>query len=927
MPILETVGECIERNETYFANELCTVFENHRISFGQFAVRARRLADGLYRAGLRSQDRVSVISANRPEFVDLYGACEWAGYVISPLNTELAAPEIAFILNDAEPRILVFERRFAATIDSLRDRLQSIETYICLGEAVPPWAVSYEAVVASGSAQGPPMRSRPGDQLALFYTSGTTGQPKGAVHTHAQQIAFAMGRVIETGCTLGDKALIPIPLFHTAARSTQLSHHLRSAAAVLLHRADPGLMLQTIELERITLVSVAPTVLQMMLDHPDIDRYDLTSLKTIVYAGAPMPLPLLERGLKKFGPVFMCIYAQTESAGTCLRKQHHVLTGSPEQLLQLKSVGQPYLGTQLRIVDDHDQEMLRGQTGEVCFKADNVISGYWRNEVATRDALRDGWFHTGDMGYIDDDGFLFLVDRKKDMIIVGGNNVYSREVEDALHQHPAVEHCAVIGIPNPIWGEAVRAVVVRRENATADERELINFCEGLIGRYKCPSSVVFAAELPKLATGKINKPALRERYGGAASTGTHKKPVDRPLESDAAAIALVTRIWEAAFKRSPIKPDESFFELGGNSLLGVQLSLEIQSATGRDLPAFQFYETPTIAGTVALLAATSPKRYSPLVKLRDGDPQRPLFIIHGRGGGSVSLTPLANQIDWRGTVYGLQAQGFGRSERALSQVEDMAKSYLDAVRSLQTAAPFHLIGFSFGGLVAIEMMRLLLAEGEPVCRPILIDTAVHINRWPQRQWHRFMLQWIEQRKLEIADLPAAQREAFGQLIDRIAAHHLQNRQDPSASGPGVGPRDIPPELAELSLATVVVSQLALMFPDLPLHKLRDEIALPPPALRVHEACGRAQGRYLPTPLPTSVDLIECAMLRSGFFDLARFWSRYFVDLDVRIVPGDHNSLLKPNFVDKLGAAVSDLLATREAGASPLARPAAEYRCP
>lgn len=907
MPILETLRDCIERNETYFANELAIVFADQRITFGQLGRRARRLADGLYRGGLRTQDRVSILSANRPEFVDLYGACEWAGFVISPLNTDLAPPEIAYILNDAEPRIFVFEARFAQSVDAIRTRLRSVETFICIGDPVPPWAVSYDAVTASGHPDGPPIRSSAGDHLALFYTSGTTGRPKGAIHTHAQQIAFAMGRVLETGCNLGDKALIPIPLYHTAARSTQLSHHLRSAAAVLLHRADPALMLQTIEQERITLVSVAPTVLQMMLDRPDIDQYDLSSLKTIVYAGAPMPVALLERGLKKFGPVFMCIYAQTESAGTCLRKHHHLLNGTPEQLRRLKSVGQPYLGTQLKIVDDFDQELPRGQVGEVCFKADNVISGYWRNEPASRDALRDGYMHTGDMGYVDDEGFLFLVDRKKDMVIVGGNNVCSREVEDTLHQHPAVDQCAVIGIPDPIWGEAVRAIVVPRAGRKVSERELIDFCEGLIGRYKRPGSIMFADELPKLATGKVNKPLLRDRYGVAPTSTVRAAATERPTMTEDGATALVTRIWESAFGRSPIGPHDSFFDLGGDSLLGVELSLEIQRATEREIPVFQFYESPTIAGTVALLTANSPVSYSPLVKLRDGDTRQPLFIVHGRGGGVISLTALANRIDHDGAIYGLQARGFGRSEAALTRVEDMAKIYLDAIRSVRPHGPYCLAGFSFGGLVAVEMTRMLQAAGEATAAPILIDTPVHINRWPQQQWHRFMLQWLERWQGEGAKLPNQAQEPFDKLIEGIASYHLQHRSNstPNVLRPGL-PK-VSQELSEVTLAALATSPLALMFPDAPLHKLTEEIGLPAPALRVHEGCGRAYVDYAPLPLRGRASLIQCVIPRSGFFDLGQFWSKYFDALDVRSVPGDHESLLQAGFVDKVAAALSDAL--------------------
>ena len=725
MAILKTLGECIERNERYFRNELCLVFKAQRITFGQYADRVRRLADGLHRTGLRRQDRVSILSINCPEFVDLYGACEWAGYIISPLNHALAPPEMVYILNDAAPRILIFEGQYAETVAFIRSSLSSVEVFVCLDDNAPPWAFSYASMVEGANSGGPPFRAEPGDFVALFYTSGTTGRPKGALHTHAQQLAFALARVMETGCNIGDKALAPIPLHHTAARSTQLSHHLRSASVVLLNHADPLLLLQTIERERVSLISIAPTMLQMMFDVPTFDKYDLSSLKTIVYAAAPMPVPLLERGLKKFGPIFMCIYAQTESGGTCLRKYHHRVDGTPEELQRLRSVGQPYLGTKLKIVDDQDNETPNGHVGEICFKSDNVITGYWRNKSATREALRDGWFHTGDMGKLDAEGFLYLVDRKKDMIIIGGNNVYSKEVEDALLQHPAVEQAAVIGVPDPFWGEAVRAVVQTRQGAAVTERQLIEFCGRLIARYKRPTSMIFTNEMPKLSTGKINKAALREQHGMATKSAKSDSTDGAAVDFSHSAEEVMTAIWESVLDRKPIGRDSNFFDLGGNSLAALRLSLEIERLIGREVPILEFYANPTIAATTAILLERSPAaKFSTLVTLKSGEAGTPLFIVHGSGGSCVNLVSSHGACPSPDQYMGCRLGDLILRTNRL-RVEDMARYYLDAIRSLQPTGPYLLAGYSFGGLVAFEMARQLSVEGEQVAKLLLLIPSPH----------------------------------------------------------------------------------------------------------------------------------------------------------------------------------------------------------
>ena len=899
MAVLTTIGECIERNESYFRDELCLVFNGRHITFGDHARQVRRLADALHRVGLARQDRVAILSHNRPEYVELYGACEWAGYIISPLNSALAPPELLYILGDAMPRVLLFDAAHAEKIASIRASLGHIETFVCLDDATPPWAECYKSMLAAADPGGPPFRAKTDDRLALFYTSGTTGRPKGAVHTHAQQLAFALARVMETGCNLGDRALAPIPLHHTAARSNLLSHHLRSAAVVLLNHPDPVQLLRTIEQERVTLISVAPTMLQMMFDVPNFDDYDLSSLRTIVYAGAPMPAPLLQRGLKKFGPIFMSIYAQTESGGTCLRKHHHRLDGEA-QLRRLQSVGQPYLGTKLKIVDDQDNEVPNGLVGEVCFKSDSAITAYWQNEAATREALRDGWFHTGDMGKLDADGFLFLVDRKKDMIIVGGNNVYGKEVEDVLLRHPDIEQAAVIGVANSFWGETVRAVVVTRAGAALSEAELIGFCSDSLARYKCPTSVTFVPALPMLATGKVHKSAIRELYG-AQRVKTSRPGLAEAAEAGGKSIeTAMTELWQQVLRRAPIGPDDNFFDLGGDSLAALQLSIEIEQQFGRTLSISEFYANATVARTIAAMstAGACPNK-SPVVLLRDGSPEMPpLFIVHGSGGSCVNLVKLARRLSFAGTVYGLQAKGIDGNGKPLSRVEHMARYYLRAIRRVQPQGPYFLAGYSFGGLVAFEMARELSATGQEVAKLLLLDSHPHISSWPRSELVALQIDWMSKfRRNWLEPAKRFARNLFTTPDIRQLRHSLKAGIASLGSG----------------LSSLVHASRPRSRKLAGLHFYHDfgasDLQYPKVIVDVQRACLKAESRYRPGTYAGTATLIKAEILGEHH---VRLWSNVVAQLEVKTTPGTHGGRLEGPALDHLIVVIDRCLIRQDA---------------
>jgi acyl-CoA synthetase (AMP-forming)/AMP-acid ligase II len=527
--MIETLGDLLRNNAHKFPDETAFVFADRRISFRQHFDRANRLASAIWKRGLRRQDRVSILSQNTIEFMETYAACELAGFIAATVNWRLAPPEMEYILNDSTPRLLVFEAQYAGVVDQIRHKLPHIEGFACFGGPAPEWAMSYEDLLAGGDDAGAPSRPLPDEIMHLIYTSGTTGRPKGVMRSHRGEIAVAQLMATELGLIVSDRLQLMMPVFHVGSRFLQLGAHLRGATVILHHDFKPADIVDTIVRERVTMTHMAPTMVQAVLGVPGIEDADLSSLHTICYSAAPMPVPLLRRGLKLLGPVFLQLYGMTEGGGTTLHKRQHKPDGTAEDIRRLGSIGQAAPTVDIKIVDDEGRELPVGQTGEILTRTPSHMVGYWNNSAATIAALRGGWYHTGDLGMLDKQGFLYLVDRKKDMIISGAENIYSREVEEALATHPSVQDVAVIGVKDEYWGEVVRAIVVLAPGGQASEAELIDHCKTQIASYKKPKSVIFTGELPRLPSGKINKVVLRQVHGSAAPAGgpaneTRSKP-------------------------------------------------------------------------------------------------------------------------------------------------------------------------------------------------------------------------------------------------------------------------------------------------------------------------------------------------------------------------------------------------------------------
>ena len=504
------LADVVQRNAALRGSKPAFIFEGRSLSHRDFAGRSFALGNALLALGLARQARVAVLSQNRTEYFEAFAGIGAAGLITVNLNWRLAAPELVTILADCDPEVLIFDGPGEAVASVLR-QAPSIRHCIAFDPA-PDWATPYESLITGATTSRPAVQVLPEDIESLTYTSGTTGRAKGVMLSHRAFLRAASVIAWEGDARTTDRMLIVMPLFHVGGKIEQLSYYL-AGATTILHRAfDPADVLRALHQDGITAAHLAPTMVARLMDHPDLPRADCSSLRVIHYASAPMAVPLLRRAIEAFGPVFLQIYGMTECIlATILKPFQHVLDGAPAEVRRLGSAGQPCFGVQIRTVRPDGTDCALDEPGEVLIRGPSLMSGYWDRTALTLAVVHDGWFRTGDIGFLDDENYLFIADRLKDMIISGGENIYSREVEDALMSHPAVHEASVTGVADPEWGESVKAWIVLREGCEADAATLTEHCRRLIASYKKPKFYEFTAELPRLFNGKIDKKALRLR--------------------------------------------------------------------------------------------------------------------------------------------------------------------------------------------------------------------------------------------------------------------------------------------------------------------------------------------------------------------------------------------------------------------------------
>ena len=493
---------------------VATVFGDRRRSWRELMERAGRLAAALRNLGMGKHDRVALLALNSDRYLEYMAAVWWGGGALNPVNTRWSAAEVAFSLDDCDTRFLLVDEHFAKMAHEFRARSKSLQHIVFFGDGETPGGMlDGERLMAQ--AQPLPNSNSGGEDLAgVFYTGGTTGFPKGVMLSHNALMGNAVCCLLDVNFDNDEVVLGAAPIFHQAGMCILVRALVRGCRTVYIDAFEPSKVLRAIETERATFTLLVPVMLQRLIEHPNFKSYDTSSLRKVIYGASPINENLLARLLEAFPKVeFYQGYGMTETGGpyTVLPAHCH-RSSDPADQARLRSAGQAVWGVEMRITDLNGDVVPNGQVGEIVARGVSIMTGYWNREQETKEAFRDGWLRSGDMGYVDDNGFLFIVDRLKDMIVSGGENVYSAEVENALTRHLAVQSCAVIGIPNDRWGEQVHAVVVLREGASADATELREHCRQFIAGYKCPVSVEFVESLPLSGAGKLLKHVLRESY-------------------------------------------------------------------------------------------------------------------------------------------------------------------------------------------------------------------------------------------------------------------------------------------------------------------------------------------------------------------------------------------------------------------------------
>ncbi len=510
------VGSMLARNARNFPDNSAILFQGQSITYRTLNGRVNALANQLIRNGLEKGDRLGVLVHNCHQFVELYFAAAKTGAIFCPYNNHSKEGELKETLDYSAPKFVVFDPDFTDMIDGLRVALDSVEHYVSLRGPRLSFADDYEDLMLQGDKAEPEVSVHEDDVMSIFFTSGTTGKPKGAMRTHRHVIANIVAGLIEFKIGYNERILVVFPMYHVSYEdNVGRSFYLPNTMIIRREGGfDADEVLTLLSDEKITFCHLVPTMVNAFLRSPRIGSYDLTRLRTIFYAGAPMPVDLLKRALKVFHCGFFQGYGLTEGGPqtTLLRAEDHVVEGTEEQLRRVGSVGRALVGFEVKVINEQGDDAAAGEVGEIVARSEAMMKGYWRLPEESAEKLKGGWLHTGDLGMTDNGGYLYLVDRKHDMIISGGINIYPKEVEEVLYQYPSVFEAAVFGVPDDYWGEAVKAVVVLKEGAVASEEEIIRFCGERLAGYKKPKSVEFWTELPKNPTGKILKRTIRERY-------------------------------------------------------------------------------------------------------------------------------------------------------------------------------------------------------------------------------------------------------------------------------------------------------------------------------------------------------------------------------------------------------------------------------
>jgi long-chain acyl-CoA synthetase len=507
-----TLADLPRKGAAHHGPRTAVVFEDTRLTYDELNRRVNQAAHMLADLGAQRGERIAILSDNSARYLETYLAAAKLGLSVTPLNTRLADSELEYIVADSEAVAIVAGDGYEARAATLLRSVPALRFGVSLDNDLEGFT-GYEQALSQAPDHEPGPSGEPAeDELAiLMYTGGTTGAPKGVMLSHRNVMTAAVADAFEMEYTKDDATCFVLPIFHVSWWPI-LSLLLVGGKVVINRVPDLNQILRLIQDEKCTHMNAVPTIYGWLIEMAPGDSYDLSTLRLLTYAGSPIAVQVLKRAMTAFGPIFAQGYGATETAGgpiTIFEAEDHHLEGEDSRLLA--SAGKASICSEVKIVDNDDRTVAPGVIGEVCVRGKHIMMGYWKNPELTAKALKAGWYHTGDMGYLDERGYLFLTDRKSDMIISGGENVYPNEVENAIYTHAGVLECTVIAAPDERWGEIVHAVVVLRAGVVVSPEEIIEHCRLTLAGYKCPKRVTFVESLPKTAVGKISRKHVKER--------------------------------------------------------------------------------------------------------------------------------------------------------------------------------------------------------------------------------------------------------------------------------------------------------------------------------------------------------------------------------------------------------------------------------
>jgi acyl-CoA synthetase (AMP-forming)/AMP-acid ligase II len=506
-------SELIKRGAKYYAKETAVIYKEKKLTFDEVHKNSNRLANALFKLGLEKGDRISFLLANSIHSVEIDFAMLKSGFVRVPLNTRLSEEEQFHMIKETDSKAILFTEEFADRVASLREKLSNVSLF-CQVDGNPKydWIIPIYEEMKTVTDDDPNVPLSEEDYATLQYTSGTTGKLKAAIHTQGSWAAMATNILSTLSIEKGDIMMHAAPLTH-ASGILVLPHWIKGAANAILPNFHPQEYLHAVETIKPTTLNLVPTMIVMLLSHPEVEKFSFDSVRSLIYGASPMPREALKKGLELWGPKFIQYYGQTEVPLilSILSVEDHILAlENPDYYERLLSCGRPTITTEVKIVDESGLEVSQGEIGEIVVSSNQAMSGYWNEESLTAETVKGKWIYTRDMGYLDQDGYLFLVDRKSDMIISGGFNIYPREVEEVLYKHPSVLEAAVVGVQDEKWVESVKAFVVIKEGHQLSEEEIIAHCKEHLASYKKPKYVEFIDSLPKSPVGKVVRRLLRE---------------------------------------------------------------------------------------------------------------------------------------------------------------------------------------------------------------------------------------------------------------------------------------------------------------------------------------------------------------------------------------------------------------------------------